>query len=182
MNLLQKVYNLLNEVAMATLVKETPTKTKMRSITDVSNIKVLRDTPYKKGRYLQFEVTGSTGKTYRPSIYLKNKYDRMGEARARCNCPAWKWWGSGYNASNEDYRIRKTSGDEVEPNVRDPKRRNKLCKHVVACLDEIKKLEKTWKQKEFKFMKKLPKEKQLEFIFNPPETAKGKEKQMEFGE
>jgi hypothetical protein len=50
-----------------------------------------------------------------------------------CNCNAWKYNGSDFNALQKDYSERQYSNGQP-PNIRDPRRRNLICKHVAACV------------------------------------------------
>ena len=49
-----------------------------------------------------------------------------------CSCPAWQWQGPEYHAQQAKYQDGKPVGTASPPNVRDPKRVNKVCKHVAA--------------------------------------------------
>lgn len=51
-----------------------------------------------------------------------------------CSCPAWRWQGPEYHAKNEVYQDPKTplQGTASTPNIRDPERIHKVCKHVAA--------------------------------------------------
>lgn len=53
-----------------------------------------------------------------------------------CSCPAWRWQGPEYHAQRQDYQDPKTplQGTAAAPNIRDPQRVNKVCKHVAAVL------------------------------------------------
>jgi hypothetical protein len=53
-----------------------------------------------------------------------------------CSCPAWRWQGPEYHAKRKDYQDPKTplQGNAQPPNIRDPRRVNKVCKHVAAVL------------------------------------------------
>lgn len=45
-----------------------------------------------------------------------------------CQCPAFQYWGPAYNSTNEKYNL-----DHIEnrpPDIRDPERRIKICKHI----------------------------------------------------
>jgi hypothetical protein len=55
------------------------------------------------------------------------------DIKTSCNCNAWKYNGSDYNSLHNDYNERQFS-DNSAPNVRDPHRRNLICKHVAACI------------------------------------------------
>lgn len=49
--------------------------------------------------------------------------------RVKCSCPAFQYWGSAYNSTNEDYNL--DINEDREPNIRDPHRERKICKHLV---------------------------------------------------
>jgi hypothetical protein len=60
----------------------------------------------------------------------------------KCNCPAWRFHGSEYWAKQEGYLLGKNKGTGDKPRMRDPKSRNKVCKHVVAVFKTLKKSKK----------------------------------------
>lgn len=49
-----------------------------------------------------------------------------------CSCPAWQWLGPEYHAKQHDYQDRKPVGTATPPDIKDPERVNKVCKHVAA--------------------------------------------------
>jgi hypothetical protein len=51
-----------------------------------------------------------------------------------CSCPAWQWLGPEYHAVKKDYQLGKPVGTASTPDIRDPRRINKVCKHVAAVL------------------------------------------------
>jgi len=51
-----------------------------------------------------------------------------------CSCPAWQWLGPEYHSTQEDYQLGKPRGTASTPNIRDPERDNRVCKHVAAAL------------------------------------------------
>jgi hypothetical protein len=51
-----------------------------------------------------------------------------------CSCPAWKWLGPEFHAKREKYLLDKPQGTASTPDVRDPERDNRVCKHVAAVL------------------------------------------------
>lgn len=57
-----------------------------------------------------------------------------------CSCPAWQWQGPEFHAAG-GYQLGQVRGTAGTPDIRDPERQNKVCKHVVAVLDNIK----SWK-------------------------------------
>jgi hypothetical protein len=58
-----------------------------------------------------------------------------------CSCPAWQWQGPEYHAQQGKYQDGKPVGTAATPNVRDPERVNRVCKHVAAVV----KLVRAWK-------------------------------------
>jgi hypothetical protein len=59
------------------------------------------------------------------------------EVEISCNCNAWRYNGADYNAKSDDYSERQYS-DGSAPDVRDPKRKYLICKHVAACVPILK--------------------------------------------
>jgi hypothetical protein len=53
-----------------------------------------------------------------------------------CSCPAWRWQGPEYHSTTRGYQDPATplQGTASAPNIRDPQRVNKVCKHVAAVL------------------------------------------------
>jgi len=54
-----------------------------------------------------------------------------------CSCPAWQWLGPEHNAQKGGYLDGKPRGTASEPNVKDPPRQNKVCKHVASVLGMV---------------------------------------------
>ena len=55
-------------------------------------------------------------------------YPLEADAKIKCSCPAWVYWGSEYQATAQGYWL-----DEQEfryPFIRDPRQEHKICKHV----------------------------------------------------
>ena len=52
-----------------------------------------------------------------------------------CSCPAWRWLGPEYHAKQDEYQLGKAQGTASTPNIRDPERINRVCKHVAAVLN-----------------------------------------------
>ena len=57
-----------------------------------------------------------------------------------CSCKAWRWLGSEYHAKGEGYLDGKPTGTASTPNVKDPDRVNRVCKHVAAVMSKVR----TW--------------------------------------
>lgn len=51
-----------------------------------------------------------------------------------CSCPAWQWLGPEFHAKSEQYMLDPQVGTASTPNIRDPERDNRVCKHVAAVL------------------------------------------------
>ena len=60
-----------------------------------------------------------------------------------CSCPAWRWQGPEYHAQQNKYQDPKTplQGTASTPDIRDPERDNKVCKHMAAVLGFVQKWE-----------------------------------------
>lgn len=68
--------------------------------------------------------------------------------RVNCTCPAYTYWGSEFNATEQDYNYE--TEQFIEPNIRDPKREHLICKHIAATRKEIKNLTLNRGRKKFK--------------------------------
>jgi hypothetical protein len=55
-----------------------------------------------------------------------------------CPCKAWKFNGADFNANSKDYLERQYSNGQA-PEIRDPKRKYLICKHVATCVPILKK-------------------------------------------
>lgn len=60
------------------------------------------------------------------------------QTRVHCHCPAYVYWGSAYNATKGKFKIKYKPRELREPNVRDPKRQNLICKHLVNATKSFK--------------------------------------------
>jgi hypothetical protein len=54
-----------------------------------------------------------------------------------CSCKAWRWLGPEYHAKGESYMDGKPVGTASTPDIKDPERVNRVCKHVAAVLNQI---------------------------------------------
>lgn len=54
--------------------------------------------------------------------------------KVACSCPFWKWYGPDYNSKQKKYLYEDghNRSNGQAPNIRDPGRKNKICKHVYA--------------------------------------------------
>lgn len=56
-----------------------------------------------------------------------------------CSCKAWQWLGSEYHAKGEGYMEGKPFGTASTPDIKDPERVNRVCKHVAAVISQVQK-------------------------------------------
>ena len=54
-----------------------------------------------------------------------------------CSCKAWRWLGSEYHAKGEGYLDGRPTGTASTPNIKDPARVNRVCKHVAAVMSKV---------------------------------------------
>lgn len=59
------------------------------------------------------------------------------DVRFKCSCPAWQWLGPEHNAQQGGYLDGKPRGTASPPDIKDPPRQNKVCKHVAAVLSMV---------------------------------------------
>jgi hypothetical protein len=94
-----------------------------------------------KNTVYSFTVPGSAGETYTvkvkgvPSKNIRT-IGKM-DLKLSCTCDFWRWQGPEHWAKVGDYLFGKPSGSASTPDVKDPKGRNRLCKHAVAVLDLV---------------------------------------------
>lgn len=86
-----------------------------------------------KGHIVSFYFEDKGLKVNRRNISPLNS-----NVRVHCHCPAFLYWGSSYNATKENYKVKYKPREFREPNIRDPKRENKLCKHLVSATKSFK--------------------------------------------
>lgn len=55
-------------------------------------------------------------------------YPLEADAKIKCSCPAWKYWGSEYQATTQGYWL--DTQEFRYPYIRDPRQEHKICKHV----------------------------------------------------
>jgi hypothetical protein len=56
-----------------------------------------------------------------------------------CSCKAWRWLGSEYHAKQDHYLDGKPTGTASTPDIKDPTRVNRVCKHVAAVIGHARK-------------------------------------------
>jgi hypothetical protein len=54
-----------------------------------------------------------------------------------CSCKAWRWLGSEYHSKGEGYIDGKPVGTASTPDIKDPDRINRVCKHVAAVISRV---------------------------------------------
>lgn len=64
----------------------------------------------------------------------RTKLSKM-DLELSCSCPAWQWLGPEFHAKKEDYQLGALQGTASPPDIRDPDRINRVCKHVAAVLE-----------------------------------------------
>ncbi len=50
------------------------------------------------------------------------------DCRVHCQCPSFQYWGAAFNATEGDYNL--DFAEKRGPDIRDPKREVKICKHI----------------------------------------------------
>jgi len=61
------------------------------------------------------------------------------DVKLSCSCPAWQWLGPEFHAKGESYQDGAPRGTASIPNIKDPMRTNKVCKHVAAVIALVRK-------------------------------------------
>ena len=57
------------------------------------------------------------------------QYPMTMDIRVHCSCPAFLFWGTEWISGYNDYNLEPAT--TIPPNIRDPQRKNWLCKHLV---------------------------------------------------
>lgn len=122
-------------VSLLDLIKDNHDLTNTRS----ANTKLL-EVKWKKDNPLLFSFLAKSSETYSDPLGhivviqffkdAKNTPMLTKDCRVACTCPAYLYWGSKYNATQGDYFYK--SQTSIAPDIRDPKRERKVCKHIVA--------------------------------------------------
>lgn len=71
-------------------------------------------------------------------VNRRNITPLQSNVRVYCHCPAFLYWGSSFNATKGNYKIKYKPREFREPNIRDPKRENLICKHLVSATKSFK--------------------------------------------
>lgn len=82
---------------------------------------------------------GNGAKAIKMKAERKGRVTQMSklDLKVTCSCPAWQWLGPEYHAKNR-YNDGKPRGTASTPDIKDPERINRVCKHVAAVMDHIK--------------------------------------------
>ncbi len=59
------------------------------------------------------------------------------DLRFSCSCPSWRWQGPEFHATQGGFLDGKPRGTASSPDVTDPARQNRVCKHVAAVIDFV---------------------------------------------
>lgn len=89
-------------------------------------------------RVYHFVVPGSEGKYV---VKVQGVHDvplAKSDLKVSCTCGFWQWQGPEHWAKVNGYLLGKPRGTATNPNAKDPKGANRVCKHVVAVLNTIK--------------------------------------------
>ena len=86
-----------------------------------------------------FVVADPMGSGRKHVVHLKAMPRKAGtvdiekvDLKIGCSCEFWKWQGPDHWAARGDYLDRKPRSDGSTPTVRDPKGKNRVCKHAYA--------------------------------------------------
>jgi hypothetical protein len=59
------------------------------------------------------------------------------EVSFSCSCKAWRWLGPEYHAKGDSYLDGRPVGTASTPDIKDPHRINRVCKHVAAVINHV---------------------------------------------
>lgn len=98
----------------------------------------------KTGMY-SFRVLGSSGNNYTVRMKVSGRGNvtklALMDLKVSCDCDFWQWQGPEHWAKVEDYLYGTPRGTASKPDIKDPRSIHKVCKHVAACLEMVKKWE-----------------------------------------
>lgn len=108
--------------------------------------KSIKPTPFKSDaakRAYQFKVPSSDGGAYTVKVQATapegvEKLSDM-DMKVSCTCGFWQFQGPEHHAKDDGYLLGKPRGTAMPPGVRDPRGKNRVCKHVMAVLNHINK-------------------------------------------
>ena len=94
---------------------------------------------HKKYRRLKYKVKGDTG-TYTVIVQSESGDFDSDDVKVSCDCPAFLYWGSDYDASVLGYLYGQSRAKGRAPDERDPDTNNLVCKHAYAALQRAKRV------------------------------------------
>lgn len=59
------------------------------------------------------------------------------DVKLRCTCGFFRWGGVAFHALKNNYLLGREPWAGISPNVRDPKKKNFVCKHLLAAIDYL---------------------------------------------
>ena len=88
----------------------------------------------------QYRVSGSDGKTYMVKMQGASADGTMEDVdiKVTCSCGFWQYQGPEYHARVGGYLLGSPRGTADRPTSKDPGGHNRVCKHVAACLEMLK--------------------------------------------
>lgn len=89
-----------------------------------------------KGSY-QFRVPGSDGDTHTVKVQGTQPLAKS-NLKVSCTCGFWRYQGPEHWAQTNGYLLGNPVGTAANPNAKDPNGKNRVCKHVLAALNHIK--------------------------------------------
>lgn len=100
---------------------------------------VLKRADKKSLRWIFAVDCGNGPKVVRMKATRKGNIAKLAKMQVSfsCSCPAWQWLGPEHNAQKGGYLDGKPRGTASEPNIKDPPRQNKVCKHVASVLSLV---------------------------------------------
>ena len=143
-------------VSLSTLFKDTPIPVVKRSNNcKTYDIEYIQSNPDRTIFLVKCEESYSKDSGHLVSIlyegYRPKPRDTLkplnDDVRVHCSCEFWKYWGSAYISTIEGYNL--DVSENRPPVVRDPKLKNKLCKHVVRAIKDLRGM--TFKQLKHKY-------------------------------
>ncbi len=89
------------------------------------------------------------------------------DVRIHCQCPSFVYWGAAFNATQDKYNLDIT--EDRPPDIRDPNREVKICKHVARVVRTIRTM--TYDRLDDKAGRKFRSQVEMEFTLVPIEET-----------
>jgi hypothetical protein len=113
-----------------------------------SRAKSIKPSPFKSDdekRSYQFKVPSSDGGTYTVKVQASapegvSSLKDM-DIKVSCTCGFWQFQGPEHHAKDDGYLLGTPRGTAMPPGVRDPRGKNRVCKHVYSALETLKRAE-----------------------------------------